>query len=246
MEVQLYVGKIRNLPMDQVFRRRIGFALTTVFSAIERNLKRRADIERNLKRRALVALTNAVAAHNAAAEAQSGAGTCIHTLPQGVAAMAALGGGYRATVVASAQDLARINVRQPFKLNNVALKYIRDRSMASQRVKLRLAVSGQSAALTGACTAQNGWTIRGDWQVETLLGQKLCFLTDVSTGDVTRLARDANGELVLTESVSAVLTPNGEVADPHCELRWLQEEGIVNVLLGEKLLRFQGLIGFTY
>ena len=113
--------------------------------------------------------------------------------------------------------------------------------MASQRVKLRLAVSGQSAALTGACTAQNGWTIRGDWQVETLPGQKLCFLTDVSTGDATRLARDANGELVLTESVSAVLTPNGEVADPHCELRWLQEEGIVNVLLGEKVLRFQGL-----
>ena len=118
MEVQLYVGKIRNLPIDQVFRRRIGFALTTVFSAIDRKLKRRA----------LVALTNAVAAHNAAAEAQSGAGTCIHTLPQGVAAMAAFGGGYRATVVASAQDLARINVRQPFKLNNVALKCIRDRN----------------------------------------------------------------------------------------------------------------------
>ena len=113
--------------------------------------------------------------------------------------------------------------------------------MASQRVKLRLAVSGQSAALTGACTAQNGWTIRGDWQVKQLLGQSLCFLTDVSTGDATRLARDANGELVLTESVSAVLTPNGEVADPHCELGWLQEEGTVNVLLGEKVLRFQGL-----
>ena len=42
--------------------------------------------------------------------------------------MAALGGGYRATVVASAQDLARLTVRQPFKLNKVALMYIRARN----------------------------------------------------------------------------------------------------------------------
>ena len=45
--------------------------------------------------------------------------------------MAALGGGYRPTrptVVASAQDLARLTVRQPFKLNKVALMYIRDRN----------------------------------------------------------------------------------------------------------------------
>ena len=40
--------------------------------------------------------------------------------------MAALGGGPGAAVAASAEDLARERVGQPFKLNNIALKYIRD------------------------------------------------------------------------------------------------------------------------
>ena len=40
--------------------------------------------------------------------------------------MAALDGAPGAAVAASAEDLARLRVTQPFKLNNVALKYIRD------------------------------------------------------------------------------------------------------------------------
>ena len=42
--------------------------------------------------------------------------------------MAALGGAPGAAVAASAEDLARLRVTQPFKLNNIALKYIRDSS----------------------------------------------------------------------------------------------------------------------
>ena len=40
--------------------------------------------------------------------------------------MAALDGGPGAAVALSAKDLARVRVTQPLKLNNIALKYIRD------------------------------------------------------------------------------------------------------------------------
>ena len=75
--------------------------------------------------------------HNSSVAASDG-NTAADVLAEGVASMAApgggseaavaaaLGGGPGAAVAASPEDLAGVGVDLPFRLNNIALKWIRD------------------------------------------------------------------------------------------------------------------------